>query len=83
LEPNLKIIAIVFKPIQSRIQMVNILRIEINKQGYTVIQTTSLPFGLCLVEDEEGSSSSRARMQRRWTMRSMDLVGDGMGPKLQ
>ena len=53
LELNLKILAIVFKTVQSRVQMVDILFIQINKQCCKVIQTAALPFVLCLVKDEE------------------------------
>jgi hypothetical protein len=52
LELNLKILAIVFKTVQSRVQMVDILCIETNKQWYTVIQTTALPFVMCVIKDE-------------------------------
>lgn len=52
LELNLKILAIVFKTVQSRVQMVDILCIEINKQWYTVIQTAALPFVMCVIKDE-------------------------------
>lgn len=52
LELNLKILAIVFKPVQSRVQMVDILFIQINKQCCKVIQTAALPFVMCVIKDE-------------------------------